>query len=84
MKEEKKVLIHSVIDQLAERDPEWKHARMLPKFKTLWSGWRQKELRHKKHTEGFYTLSWKRGWLPEADFRRWRDYALSLEKPKRQ
>ena len=84
MKEEKKVLIHSVINQLAERDPEWNHSRMLPKFKTLWNGWRAKELRLKKHSKNFYTLSWNRGWLPQADFIRWRDYACSLELPQKQ
>ena len=83
MKKEKKVLIQSVINQLAERDPDWDLARMWPKFKVLYNCWRQKELRHKKHTGYFYTESWKRGWLPQADFIRWRDYACSLEKPKK-
>jgi len=84
MNKEKKVLIHSVINQLAERDPDWKHDKMLLKFKVLYDCWRAKELRHKRHSANFYTMSWKRGWLPQADFIRWRDYACSLEKPKKQ
>ena len=83
MNSEKKVLITSALKLLQERDPEWKKAKMCRQFKILFQGWRQKELRHKKHTAGFYTLSWNRGWLPQADFIRWREYACSLEQPKK-
>ena len=76
MKSEKKVLICSVLTLLQERDPEWKHAKMCRQFKTLYQGWRQAELRAKRHTGFFYTNSWQRGWLPQADFIRFRDYAL--------
>ena len=76
MKKEKKVMITSVLNALQERDPEWKHAKMCGPFKTLYQGWRQAELRAKRHTGFFYTKSWQRGWLPQADFIRFRDYAL--------
>ena len=73
---EKKVLITSALTLLQERDPEWKKAKMCRQFKILYQGWRQAELRAKRHTGFFYTNSWKRGWLPQADFVRFRDYVL--------
>ena len=76
MKSEKKVLITSALTLLQERDPEWKHPKMIKKFKTLYDNWRQKELRAKVHAASFYTLSWRRGWLPQADFVRFRDYVM--------
>ena len=76
MKSEKKVMIFSVLTLLQERDPEWKCLAMVKKFKTVYDGWRQAELRAKRHTGFFYTNSWQRGWLPQADFIRFRDYAL--------
>ena len=76
MKSEKKVMIHSVLNTLQLRDPAWKHPKMLPKFKVLYDGWRQKELRAKIHSGFFYSNAWRRGWLPQADFVRFRDYAL--------
>ncbi len=83
MNKEKKVMIHSVINQLAERDPEWKDARMAPKLKVLYDSWRQKELRYHHRSHYFLTESWKRGWLPIEDWNRWRDYACSREKPQK-
>ena len=76
MKNEKKVMIHSVLTALQQRDPEWKHKKMLPQFKVLYLGWRQAELRAKRHSGYFYTISWRRGWLPQTDFVRFRDYAM--------
>ena len=76
MKKEKKVLIISVLNHLQERDPAWKHVGMLPKFKVLYDGWRQKELRAKIHSGFFYSKAWQRGWLPQADFVRFRDYVM--------
>ena len=76
MKKEKKILICSVLNQLAQRDPEWKKAKMVPKFKILWYRWRQIELQQKRHSAPFYSTSWKRGWLPKADFERFKEYAM--------
>ena len=76
MKKEKKVMIHSVLTALQKRDPEWENPKMLRQFKLLYQGWRQAELRAKRHTGFFYSNSWQRGWLPQADFIRFRDYAL--------
>lgn len=76
MKKEKKVMICSVLNLLRERDPEWKNPKMLRLFKLLYLGWRQAELRAKRHTGFFYSHSWQRGWLPQADFVRFRNYAM--------
>ena len=76
MKGDKKVFIHSVLTHLAERDPEWAHPKMLPKFKFLYQGWRQKEIKHNVHSHLFYTRSWQRGWWPQADFKRFLEYAM--------
>lgn len=76
MKSEKKVLIISALNSLQLRDPEWKQPAMIKKFKFLYDDWRQKELRAKVHAASFYTLSWRRGWLPQADFVRFRDYVM--------
>ena len=76
MKKEKKVMIHSVLTHLAERDPEWKKAYMLPKFDILWLGWCEYDRKHKMHSRFFYYQSWQRGWLPQADFKRFLEYAM--------
>lgn len=76
MRKENKVLIYSVLNHLAERDPDWRKAKMTPKFKALYLSWRQKELQQKRHSAPFYTTSWKRGWLPKADFERFKAYAM--------
>lgn len=76
MKKENKMQIDSVYLELCERDPEWRHPKMLPKFQTLYFGWRAAELRHKIHSHLFYTLSLQRGWLPIDDWRRFREYAM--------
>ena len=76
MKSELKKDIYEVLDLLAERDPVWKHTKMLPKFKVLYLGWRVVELSKKIHSHIFYTHSWNRHWLPIDDWRRFRDYAM--------
>ena len=76
MNKEKKVLINSALTLLQERDPEWKHPKMARHLKTIFDGWRQKELRAKIHAASFYTISWRRGWLPVADFVRFRMYVM--------
>ena len=76
MKSEKKVLIVSALNALQERDPDWKRPALSKKFKILYDDWRQKELRAKQHAASFYTLSWKRGWLSQADFVRFRAYVM--------
>lgn len=76
MKSEKKVMIFSALNTLQLRDPDWKQPAMVKKFKFLYDDWRQKELRAKVHAASFYTLSWRRGWLPQADFVRFRDYVM--------
>ena len=76
MKEENKMQINSVYLELCERDPQWRHPKMLPKFKALYFGWRAAELRCKMRSHLFYTQSLQRGWLPITDGRRFREYAL--------
>ena len=76
MKQERKILISSVLNLLAARDPAWADVRMKKAFKTLYDGWRQAELRHKHRSNQFYTVAWRRGWLDKADFGRFKKYAL--------
>ena len=76
MKAELKKDITEVLTLLTERDPAWGRVKMLPKFKYLYDGWRQSELRRHVHSHIFYTNSWKRNWLPIDDWRRFREYAL--------
>ena len=76
MKSEKKVLIISALNALQLRDPDWKQPAMIKKFKTVYDGWRQAGLRAHRHTAAYYTRAWKRGWLSQADFISFRDYAL--------
>ena len=78
MKEEKKILIDFVLILLAQRDPWWNEDNpdAQIKFKEIYDAWRFGELRKNKHAAPFYIDSWNRGWLPEADFERFRDYAM--------
>ena len=68
--------IFSVYDELCQRDPDWRHVKMLPRFKTLYDGWRTTELRHKLHTGAFYTLHWRSKTLGNPEFERFRAYVL--------
>ena len=76
MKEELKKDIFEVYELLCDRDPEWRHPKMLPKFETLYEGWRTVELRHNVHARPFYSHSWQRKWLPKNDFERFKNYAM--------
>lgn len=76
MQNSSKYPIMDVYDLLCKRDPEWTKPFMVPKFRTLYDGWRRKELRAGAKTANFYSLAWQRGWLKKADFIRFRDYAL--------
>ena len=76
MRAENKVLIISVLNHLKERDPEWAHVKMLPKFKTLYQGWAEKCLRQHKRNRVYFSNKWKDGWLSKADFKDFLEYAL--------
>ena len=76
MNEKNKRQVYGVYDMLCIRDREWKRPKMLKKFKDLYLGWRTVELRHNVRSHLFYTQSWQRGWLPEADFERFKNYAM--------
>ena len=76
MRNDKKILIVSALNHLQERDPAWKHPKMFKKFKFLYDGWAVSEVRNNKRTRAFYTISWKRGWLPVEEWKRFREYAM--------
>ena len=77
MKKENKVQIHSVLDLLSARDPWWNDCpEREHKLEVLYNSWRQSELRAKRHSGFFYSDAWKRGWLSQTDFNRFRDYVL--------
>ena len=76
MKKENKRDIYEVYEMLCARDPDWRHPKIRTKFETLFLGWRAVELRHKCHSTTFYTDSIRRGWLPKADFERFKQYAM--------
>lgn len=76
MREDKKVFIHSVLTHLAKRDPEWEKAQYVPKLKILWRAWCEHEYKRNMHSRLFYYRSWQRGWLPQADFKRFLEYAM--------
>lgn len=76
MKNELKKDIPAVLEMLQARDPAWKHVKMLPKFKELYQAWAYRQVRHGKRNKQFYSVSWRRKWLPIDDFRAFRDYAM--------
>jgi len=76
MREENKILIVSVLNQLQERDPDWKHVKMLPKLKTLYGGWVAKCIRHHKHTKVYFSRKWREGWLPLEEYISFSNYVL--------
>jgi len=76
MREEKKILIVSVLDHLQERDPAWKHVKMLPKLKTLYGGWVETCIRHHKHTREYFSRKWRDGWLPMEEYFNFLSYAM--------
>ena len=76
MKEEKKILITSVLNHLQERDAAWKNVKMLPKFKDLYSGWAAKCIRHHKHAKVYFSRKWREGWLPLDEYMDFYNYAM--------
>ena len=76
MKEEKKILIVSVLDHLQRRDPDWAHVKMLPKFKTIYSGWADTCMRHHRHNKVYYSRKWRDGWLPLEEWMDFYGYAM--------
>ena len=76
MKKENKRDITEVLDLLAQRDPDWKHPKLLHKFKILYQGWAIQQMRHNKRNQQFYSVAWRRNWLPFNEWRCFRDYAM--------
>ena len=76
MKEGKKILIVSVLNQLQERDSAWKHVKMLPKLKVLYSGWAAKCIRHHKHAKFYFSRKWREGWLPMEEYLDFVNYVM--------
>ena len=77
MKKDKKILITSVYNLLCQSDPEWQIPYMKEvQFQALYDAWSTSDRKKGYHTNFFYSSSWERGWLPQADFRRWRRYAM--------
>jgi len=76
MKEDKKIMIVSVLNHLVERDPEWAHEKMLPKFKTVYGGWVETCIRHHKHSRVYFSRKWREGWLPLDEYMDFYNYAM--------
>ena len=76
MKDGKKILIVSVLNSLQERDPAWKHVKMVPKLKILYSGWVAVCIRHHKHQKYYYSRKWREGWLPIEEYFDFYRYAM--------
>ena len=76
MKEEKKIMIHSVLNHLQERDSAWAHVKMLPKFKTLYRRWAEISISHHRHPKEYYSRKWKDGWLPIDEYLDFYKYAM--------
>ena len=76
MRSENKILICSVLDHLQERDPAWKHVKMLPKFKILYQGWAAECIRHHIHTKVYFSRKWRDGWLCFEEYREFFNYAM--------
>lgn len=76
MKEEKKILIVSVLNHLQERDPAWRLDKMLPKFKAIYQGWAAKCIRHHRHNKYYYSRKWRDGWLSEDEYLDFFNYAM--------
>ena len=76
MRADKKIMIHSVLNHLQERDPDWAHVKMLPKFKTIYSGWADTCMRHHRHNKVYYSRKWRDGWLPLEEYLDFYKYAM--------
>jgi len=76
MKEDKKIMIISILNHLKERDPAWNHVKMLPKVKVLYQGWADTCMRHHRHNKYYFSRKWKEGWLPIEEFMDFFNYAM--------
>ena len=76
MKEEKKILIYSALNHLKDRDRAWGFPVMVPKFKTLYQCWAITCVRNKKHPKEYYIRKWRDGWLPDAEYLDFFNYAM--------
>ena len=76
MKEENRCDIYIVLHHLQKRDPDWKHVKMLPKFKTIYQGWADGCVRHHIHSRVYFSRKWKDGWVPFMEFREFFNYAM--------
>ena len=76
MKEEKKIMIHSVLNHLQERDSAWAHVKMIPKLKTIYAGWAATCMRHHWHNKVYYSRKWHDGWLPWEEYVSFFKYAM--------
>ena len=68
MKEERKIMIESVLNHLKDRDPAWAHVKMLPKLKILYGGWAAKCIRQHRHNKVYFSRKWREGWLPIEEY----------------
>jgi hypothetical protein len=76
MKENKKIMIVSVLTHLKKRDPAWGRIEMLAKFKNLYSGWAAKCIKHHKHSKVYFSRKWSEGWLPLDEYIDFYNYAM--------
>lgn len=68
--------ITAVLVELSFRDPDWKHVKMLPKFKELYQAWAWHDKRKHSRSHSYHSIAWKRNWLEQGTFEEFRKYAL--------
>ena len=76
MREEKKIMIHSVLNHLKDRDPAWGFPVMVPKLKALYGGWTAKCIRQHRHAKYYFSRKWKEGWLPLEEYLDFFNYVM--------
>ena len=76
MKENRKILITSVLNHLKEKDPVWAQVNMQAKFKDLYAGWAAKCIRHHWHNKVYFSRKWSDGWLPWDEYLDFFNYAM--------
>ena len=76
MKENKKILIVSVLNHLKEKDPVWANANMQTKFKDLYAGWAATCMRHHRHNKVYFSRKWREGWLPWDEYLDFFNYVM--------
>ena len=74
MNDEKKVYLSEIFAELKRRKGRDYRSQW---FKILYDGWRAKGLRMGIHATQFYTVSWRRGWLPIRDADSLCDYIIT-------